>query len=95
VVCHFNSQLRLIVCYLSLADVSSLDHCSLISVLIDLADSPGSAGGVVISCGMGNLTSALRRDKGFFTSPKQPRLGLGPTSSSQRVPGSWAKLTEV
>ena len=92
---HFNSQLRLSVHYISLADVPSLEYCSMITALVDLA---GSSGGVVMSCGMDDLKFNTGLGQGIFQFSKLPRLCLVPTYSSQWVPGRFLggdKVAEV
>jgi hypothetical protein len=84
---HFNSQLRLSAHYISLADVHSAGYCSMITVLVDLADSPDSSGSVVLSCGVDDLRSNSGQGQGIFHFSKMPRLCLDPTYSSQGVPG--------
>jgi hypothetical protein len=58
----------------------------MITVLVDLADSPGSSGSIVKSCGVDNLRFYSGEGQGIFHFSKMPRLGLGPTYSSQWVP---------
>jgi len=84
---HFNSHLRLFAHYISLADVPSPEYCSVITMLVDLRDSPDSSGSVVIRCGMDDLRFNSGQGRGIFHFSKMPRLGLGPTYSSQWVPG--------
>ena len=86
---HFNSQLRLSAHYISLADVPSPEYCSMIAVLVDLADSPDSSGSVVISCEVDDLRFNSGQGQGIFHFSKMPRLCLGPTYSSQTLPGSF------
>jgi hypothetical protein len=87
-VSQFNSELMLSAHYISLADVPSPEYCSMIIVLVDLADIPDSSG-VVMSCGMNDLRFNSGQGQGIFHFSKMPRLGLGPTYSSQWVPGCF------
>jgi hypothetical protein len=86
---HFNSQLRLSAHYISLADVPSPEYCSMVTMLVDLANSPDSSGGVVMSCGMNDPRFNSGQGQGIFHFSKMPRLYLGPTYSSQWVPGCF------
>ena len=88
-VSQFNSELMLSAHYISLADVPSPEYCGMIIVLVDLADSPYSSGGVVMSCGLDDLRFNAGQGQGIFHFSKMPRLGLGPTYSSQWVPGCF------
>ena len=75
---QFYSQLRLSAHYISLANVRSPEYCSMITVLVDLADSPDSSGGIVMSCGMDDLMFNSGQRQGIFHFSKMPRLCLGP-----------------
>jgi len=85
---QFYSQLRLFDHYISPADVPSPEHCSVIAVLVDLADSPDSSGSVVI-CGMDDLRFNSGQGQGIFHFSKMARLCLVPTYSSQWAPGCF------
>ena len=71
----------------------------MITVLADLRDSPDSSGGVVIRCGMDDLRFNSGQEQGIFHFSKMLRLGLGPTYSSQWVPGcfffeGWGRVVD-
>jgi hypothetical protein len=85
---QFYSQLRLFARYILLADVPSPEHCSMIAVLVDLEDSRGSSGSVVI-CGMDDLRFNSGQGQGIFHFSKMARLCLVPTYSSQWVLGCF------
>lgn len=82
---QFYSQLRLFTHYISLTDVPSPEHCSMIAVLFDLADSRNSSGGVAI-CGVDDLRFNSGQGQGIFHFSKMTRLCLVRTCSSQWVP---------
>ena len=86
---QFYSQLRLSAHYISLADVRSPEYCSMITVLVDLADSPDSSGGILMGCGMGDLRFNSGQGEGIFHFSKMPKLCLGSTYSSQWYQGAF------